>query len=109
MRVTGQEYLKEYRLKPDSPDPAGHLPHCCNSGMFLDFTKVYWLTMYRNSFFRRVRRPLEMRVYDTRTDETASLRLLMTYRNYDGHSGKFMLRLIAAWIAMGLRRPMGGF
>jgi hypothetical protein len=25
--------------------------------------------------------------------------------NYDGHSGKFMLRLIAAWIAMGLRRP----
>lgn len=25
--------------------------------------------------------------------------------NYDDHSGKFMLRLIAAWIAMGLRRP----
>jgi hypothetical protein len=25
--------------------------------------------------------------------------------NYAGHSGKFMLRLIAAWIAMGLRRP----
>jgi hypothetical protein len=25
--------------------------------------------------------------------------------NYNGLSGKFMLRLIAAWIAMGLRRP----
>jgi hypothetical protein len=25
--------------------------------------------------------------------------------NYRGHSGKFMLKLIAAWIAMGLRRP----
>jgi hypothetical protein len=25
--------------------------------------------------------------------------------NYSGHSGKFMLKLIAAWIAMGLRRP----
>jgi len=25
--------------------------------------------------------------------------------NYSGHSGKFMLKLIAAWIAMGFRRP----
>jgi hypothetical protein len=24
---------------------------------------------------------------------------------YTGHSGKFMLKLIAAWIAMGFRRP----
>jgi hypothetical protein len=25
--------------------------------------------------------------------------------NYGGHSGKFMLKLIAAWMAMGFRRP----
>jgi hypothetical protein len=25
--------------------------------------------------------------------------------NYDGHSGKLMLKLITAWIAMGFRRP----
>jgi hypothetical protein len=25
--------------------------------------------------------------------------------NYSGHSGKFMLKLIAAWIAMGFRKP----
>jgi hypothetical protein len=25
--------------------------------------------------------------------------------NYDGHSGKFMLKLLLAWVAMGLRRP----
>jgi hypothetical protein len=25
--------------------------------------------------------------------------------NYDRHSGKFMLRLISAWIAMGFRNP----
>jgi hypothetical protein len=25
--------------------------------------------------------------------------------NYSGHSGKFMLKLMAAWIAMGFRRP----
>jgi hypothetical protein len=25
--------------------------------------------------------------------------------NYGGHSGKLMFKLIAAWIAMGIRRP----
>jgi hypothetical protein len=25
--------------------------------------------------------------------------------NYAGHSGKFMLKLMAAWLAMGFRRP----
>jgi hypothetical protein len=25
--------------------------------------------------------------------------------NHAGHSGRFMLRLMAAWIAMGFRRP----
>ena len=25
--------------------------------------------------------------------------------NYDRHSGKFMLRLVTAWIAMGFRKP----
>lgn len=25
--------------------------------------------------------------------------------NYPGHSGKFMLKLLGAWLAMGFRRP----
>jgi hypothetical protein len=25
--------------------------------------------------------------------------------NHAGHSGKFMLKLLGAWLAMGLRRP----
>jgi hypothetical protein len=62
--VTGQEYLEEHRLKPDSPT-------------------------------RRV----------TTQDRRDGVALADDLPNYDGHSGKFMLRLIAAWIAMGLRRP----
>ena len=47
--------------------------------------------------------PLEMRVMtQDRRDGGA---LADDSPNYDGHSGKFMLRLTAAWIAMGLRRP----
>jgi hypothetical protein len=70
--------------------------------MFLDFTKGHWLTMYRNRFPAGAP-PLEMRVM-TR-DRRDGVALADDLPNYDGPSGKFMLRLIAAWIAMGLRRP----
>jgi hypothetical protein len=70
--------------------------------MFLDFTKGHWLTMYRNCFPTGAP-PLEMRVMTQgRRDGVA---LADNLPNYGGHSGRFMLRLIAAWIAMGLRRP----
>jgi hypothetical protein len=36
--VMGQEYLEERRLTPDSPTRRV-LATCCNSAMFLDFTK----------------------------------------------------------------------
>ena len=99
--VTGQEYLEEHRLKPDSPTRRV-IATCCNSGMFLDFTKGHWLTMYRNRFPAGAP-PLEMRIMTQ--DRRDDVELADDLPNYDGHSGKFMLRLIAAWIAMGLRRP----
>ena len=99
--VTGQEYLEEHRLKPDSPTRRV-IATCCNSGMFLDFTKGHWLTMYRNRFPAGAP-PLEMRVMTQ--DRRDGVELTDDLPNYDGHSGKFMLRLTAAWIAMGLRRP----
>src|SRR5216684_3283992 len=99
--VTGQEYLEEHRLKPDSPTRRV-IAICCNSGMFLDFTKGHWLTMYRNRFPADAP-PLEMRVMTQ--DRRDGVELADDLPNYDGHSGRFMLRLIAAWIAMGLRRP----
>ena len=99
--VTGQEYLEEHRLKSDSPTRRV-IATCCNSGMFLDFTKGHWLTMYRNRFPAGAP-PLEMRVMTQ--DRRDGVALADDLPNYDGHSGKFMLRLIAAWIAMGLRRP----
>jgi hypothetical protein len=41
----------------------------------------------------------EMRVMTQ--DRRDGVELADDLPNYDGHSGKFMLRLIAAWIAMG--------
>jgi hypothetical protein len=99
--VTGQEYLEEHRLKPASPTRRVIAP-CCNSAMFLDFTKGHWLTLYRNRFPAGAP-PVEMRVMTKeRRDGVA---LAPDLPNYDGASGKFLLRLMTAWMAMGLRRP----
>jgi hypothetical protein len=47
--VRGQEHLEAHRLKPESPTRRV-IATCCNSAMFLDFTKGHWLTLYRNRF-----------------------------------------------------------
>jgi hypothetical protein len=99
--LTGQEHLREHRLKPDSPTRRV-IATCCNSAMFLDFSKGHWLTMYRNRFPAGAP-PVEMRVMTK--DRRDGVVLADDLPNYDTHSGKSMLRLIAAWIAMGLRRP----
>jgi hypothetical protein len=99
--VMGQEYLEERRLKPDSPTRR-LVATCCNSAMFLDFTKGHWLSMFRNRFPAGAP-PLEMRVMTK--ERRVGVELADDLPNYSGHSGKFMLKLIAAWIAMDFRRP----
>jgi hypothetical protein len=85
--VTGQEYLEEHRLKPDSPTRRV-IAACCNSGMFLDFTKGHWLTMYRNRFPAGAP-PVEMRVMtQDRRDGVALADDLPCHRcSYWGPSG----------------------
>ena len=99
--VMGQEYLEEHRLKPAS-STRRVVATCCNSAMFLDVTKGHWLSMYRNRFATDAP-SLDMRLM-TR-ERRAGVELADDVPNYSGHSGKFMLKLIAAWIAMGFRRP----
>jgi len=99
--VQGQGHLKEYRLNSNSPTRR-LVATCCNSPMFLDFTKGHWLSIYR------CRVPagapeIEMRVM-TR-DRCADIALADDVPNYRGHSGRFMVKLLAAWIAMGFRSP----
>jgi hypothetical protein len=100
--VIGQEYLEERRLKPDSPTRRV-VATCCNSAMFLDFTKGHWLSMFRNRFPAAGAPPLEMRIMTG--ERRAGVELADDVPNYSGHSGKFMFKLIAAWMAMGFRRP----
>jgi hypothetical protein len=38
-------------------------------------------------------------------ERRAGVELADDIPNYSAHSGKFMLKLLAAWMAMGFRRP----
>lgn len=99
--ATGQDDLEEHRLKPDSPTRRV-IATCCNSAMFADFSKGHWLSIYRDRFPSGAA-PLEMRVMTK--ERRADVALADDLPNYEGRSFKFFVKLIAAWVAMGLRRP----
>ena len=101
---TGKEHLEEFRLKPGSPTRRV-MAACCNSPMFLDFTKGHWLSIYRNRF-PDGGPPVEMRLMTK--ERPAGVVLAGKAHNHEGFSGKLMLKLILAWIAMGFRRPDTG-
>jgi hypothetical protein len=99
--VMGQEHLREYRLKPESPTRRV-IATCCNSAMFLDFTKGHWLSMFRNRFGMDTP-PVDIRIMTK--ERRAGVELADDLPNYSGTSGKAMLKLIGAWAAMGFRKP----
>jgi hypothetical protein len=97
----GGSRLEERRLKPDSPTRRMYA-RCCNTAMFVDFTKGHWLTVYRGRLPNNIP-PATMRVMTAERPEGVILPDDMA--NYPGRSGKFILKLIGAWMAMGFRRP----
>lgn len=97
----GAALLHEHRLKPDSPTRRV-LSTCCDSPMFLEMKGGHWLSMYRNRFSESAP-PIEMRVM-TR-DRRPGVELGNDLPNFASHSGKFMWKLLTAWIAMGFRAP----
>lgn len=103
--ASGAELLEEHRLKPESPTRRVRAT-CCQSAMFLDFTKGHWLTIYR-ARFRQGAPPSEMRVMTK--DRPAGVELPTDIPNYPAHAGKFMWRLLGARIAMGVRVPKLGY
>jgi hypothetical protein len=99
--VRGGGLLEEHRLKPESPTRRMYA-RCCNTAMFLDFTKGHWLSVYRGRLPEDIL-PVTMRVMTARRPEGAALPDDAPI--YPGYSAKFVLKLIGVWIAMGFRRP----
>lgn len=99
--VTGGERLEEHRLKPES-STRRMVAACCHSPMFLEFSKGHWLSLYRARLAGDAP-PLEMRVMTG--DRRKGVELPGDVPSYKTHSGRFMWKLLAAWLAMGLRTP----
>lgn len=99
--VRGGDRLEEHRLEPHSPTRR-MVASCCNSPMFLEFKNGHWLSLYRDRLPDDAP-PLEMRVMTA--DRRKGVELPGDVPNYATHSVRFMWKLLAAWIAMGLRTP----
>jgi hypothetical protein len=96
----GGDRLVEHRLKPDSPTRR-MMASCCNSPMCLEFKGGHWLSVYRDRVADAP--PLEVRTMTGDRPEGPPLPTDMP--NYKTHSGKFMWKLLTAWVAMGFRVP----
>ena len=99
--ITGVDRLREHRLKPDSPTRR-MVATCCDTPMFLEFTKGHWLSFYRQRLPKAVA-PMQMRVMTA--DRPAGIKLPADVPNYASHSGRFMWKLLKSWAAMGFRTP----
>jgi hypothetical protein len=73
--------LGEHRLDPKSPTRRV-VATCCNTAMFLDFTKGHWVSLYEGRVAQDDRMPA-----------------------YKRNSGLFVWRLLLAWAAMAFRTP----
>ena len=97
----GALHLREYRLKPDSPTRRV-VAGCCGSPMFLDFTPGHWLTVFRERLSGQAPEP-QMRIMTRDRPEGAELSDAIP--TYEAQPADLMIKLLAAWAAMGFRRP----
>ncbi|BBU59475.1 hypothetical protein KU6B_57400 (plasmid) [Mameliella alba] len=94
--------MREHRLMPDSKTRRV-VATCCNTPMFLDFTKGHWLSVYGHLWPADALPPLDLRTM-TR-DAPAGVTLRDGVPNLKTHNLRFFARLIGAWAAMGFRTP----
>jgi hypothetical protein len=99
--VQGCERLQAHRLKPESPSRR-IVASCCETPMFGDFTKGFWVSIYRD---RIADAPApSMRVMTSDVADGVSFPDGGVPR-FRGRPGKFLVKLLATWLAMGFRNP----
>lgn len=96
----GGELLEDHRLDAASPTRRV-VARCCNSAMYLDFTKGHWLSLYRARFGEDAP-PLQMRIF-TR-EKAGEAALPDDVPNHLGFPLGFIARLMRARLAMMLGR-----
>jgi hypothetical protein len=101
MLARGADHLREHRLSGDTPTRRV-VASCCNTPMFLDFTKGHWLTLYRDRLGPGAPRPEMGVMAKDKPSDQATPADMPVHANYPP---SFMVRILIAWAKMGLRRP----
>lgn len=102
LRIEGAGHLAAFRLTPASPTRRV-LATCCNTPMFLEFTKGHWLSLYGGLWPEGTRpRPLLRTMTGDLPDRSV---LPDDIPNPRSHTAGFMARLLWAWVKMGFRSP----
>jgi Family of unknown function (DUF6151) len=100
--LKGSERLKEFRLTPQSKTRRV-IATCCNTPVFLEFQGGHWLSLY-SCLWPEGRLPaLEMRTMTM--DLPAGTVLPDDVPNARRQPISFMVKLLAAWVAMGFKAP----
>jgi hypothetical protein len=100
--LSGEEQLKEFRLRPDSTTRRV-IAICCNSAMFLDFTKGHWVDIYGQRWPPGAMPQPELRTMTMDLPEGTTLP--DNIPNSRRQSFAFFRKLISAWIAMRFKTP----
>jgi hypothetical protein len=100
--VQGAELLREYRLTSRSPTRRV-VASCCNTPMFLDFTRGHWLSLYGCLWTAATVPPVEMRTMASDAPDGAALS--DDVPNPRRHAFRFFVRLLGAWVAMRFKVP----
>lgn len=98
----GDEHLREFRLRTDSTTRRV-VAICCNSAMFLDFTKGHWIDIYGQRWLPGAMPQPELRTMTM--DLPEGTMLPDNIPNARRQSLTFFVKLFWAWIAMKLRTP----
>jgi len=76
---------------------------CCNTPIFMDFTKGHWLSLYRCLWTDATLPPIEMRTMSG--DALEGVVLSTDVPNPKRHTFTFFFKLLSAWAAMGFKVP----
>ena len=99
--VRGSERLVAHRLNPEAPSRR-MVASCCETPMFADFTKGFWVSIYRS---RVTDAPApSMRVMTGDAPDRVAFPEDGVPR-FRGRPGKLVIKLLTTWAAMGFRNP----
>ena len=99
--VQGCERLEAHRLAAESPSRR-MVASCCATPMFGDFTKGFWVSIYRDRIEGAPRPTMRVMTMDVPDD----LELPDDgFPRFRGRPGRFMFKLLTTWTSMGFRTP----